>query len=108
MFASTPTPPYYAVIFTSVRTDEEGGYKETEDFLENLVKGQPGFLGMESVRNELGITVCYWADLESVKNWAQNPDHQQAQKKGQETWYKDYRVRVCKVERELWPSGGFG
>jgi len=108
MFAQTPTPPYYAVIFTSVRTDVEEGYTETEDRLEAMVKDQPGFLGMESVRKELGITVCYWKDLESIRNWAQNPDHQLAQKKGKSTWYKDYRVRVCKVERELWQSGGFG
>jgi heme-degrading monooxygenase HmoA len=108
MFANTPEPPYYAVIFTSIRTDVEEGYKETEDFLETLVKDQPGFLGMESVRKELGITVCYWKDLESISHWAQNPRHQLAQKKGISMWYKDYRIRVSKVERELWRSGAFG
>jgi heme-degrading monooxygenase HmoA len=104
MFAATPDPPYYAVIFTSIRTETEDGYKDTEDFLEEMVKDQPGFLGMESVRQGMGITVCYWKDLDSIRNWAMNPEHQKAQARGKEEWYADYRVRVCKVERELWQS----
>lgn len=100
MFANTPKPPYYAVIFTSVRTDGDNGYNDMSDKIEGLVKEQPGYLGMESVRNELGITVCYWQDMDSIKSWAKNTEHKQAKQKGKSMWYKEYKVRICKVEVE--------
>jgi heme-degrading monooxygenase HmoA len=79
--------PYYAVIFTSVQTENIEGYAEMADLMETLAKQQPGFLGIESARNEIGITVSYWQSLESIKNWKANLDHIIAQKKGREQWY---------------------
>ena len=100
MFANTPKPPYYAVIFTSVRSEGDKGYKDMSDKIEALVKEQPGFLGMESARNELGITVCYWQDMESIMKWSENLDHTEAKNKGKALWYDSYRVRISKVEVE--------
>ncbi len=91
---------YYAVIFTSVQTENIEGYTEMADLMEALAKQQPGFLGIEIARNEIGITVSYWQSLESIKNWKANLDHIIAQKKGREQWYSYYKVRICKVERE--------
>jgi heme-degrading monooxygenase HmoA len=70
------------------------------ELMENLAKKQTGYLGIESARNEVGITVSYWQSLEGIKNWKTNLDHLTAQKKGREQWYSYYKVRVCKVERE--------
>jgi len=92
--------PYYAVIFTSVQTENIGGYAEMADSMETLAKQQPGFLGIESARNDIGITVSYWQDLESIKNWKANWEHLEAQKMGRKQWYSYYKVRICKVERE--------
>ncbi|KXO00721.1 JEMB protein [Aequorivita aquimaris] len=92
--------PYYAVIFTSVQTENIEGYSEMATLMENLAKQQPGFLEIESARNEIGITVSYWQSLESIKKWKENLDHLTAQKKGREQWYSYYKVRVCKVERD--------
>lgn len=92
--------PYYAVIFTSVQTESVEGYSEMATLMENLAKQQPGFLGIESARNEIGITVSYWQDLESIKNWKANLEHLEAQKMGRKQWYSYYKVRICKVERE--------
>jgi heme-degrading monooxygenase HmoA len=100
MPASTPAPPYYAVIFTSIRTEGENGYSEMAEKMDDLAKQQPGFLGIESARSETGITVSYWKDLESIKLWKQNADHVLAQQKGITDWYSRYQVRICKVERE--------
>ena len=91
---------YYAVIFTSVQTENIQGYSEMAELMETLAKQQSGFLGIESARNEIGITVSYWQNLESIKNWKANLDHLNAQKKGREQWYSYYKVRICKVERE--------
>jgi heme-degrading monooxygenase HmoA len=92
--------PYYAVIFTSIRTEVENDYDVTSYKMEELAKQQPGFLGMDSARNEVGITISYWDSVDDVKNWKQNLDHQIAQKNGKERWYSSYHVRICKVERE--------
>jgi|SRR5690606_20438395 heme-degrading monooxygenase HmoA len=92
--------PYYAVIFTSVQTENTEGYSEMAELMENLAKKQTGYLGIESARNDIGITVSYWQSLESIKNWKANLDHLIAQKKGREQWYSYYKVRICKVERE--------
>lgn len=100
MIAQTPPPPYYAVIFSSVKEDNTNGYSETSDLMVLLAAEQDGFLGLESVRNELGITVSYWRDLNAIKKWKAHTDHQLAQKKGREEWYKCYKVRIAKVEHD--------
>lgn len=99
--AKTPQPPYYAVIFTSQRTEGDRGYAKMAEAMEHLAAKQPGFLGIESARdNELGITVSYWDSLDAIKNWKENSAHKVAQEKGKHEWYQNYTVRVCKVERD--------
>jgi heme-degrading monooxygenase HmoA len=100
MIAQTPEPPYYAVIFTSLRTEEDNGYANMGDAMVELASQQPGYLGIESVRDGLGITVSYWATLEDIKNWKENAQHQLAQKMGKEMWYAAFKTRICKVERD--------
>jgi len=97
--ATTPQPPYYAVIFTSVRTDGDNGYSETAKEMLELASKQPGFLGFETARQEIGISVSYWSTLESIEAWDENVTHRQAQNRAKD-WYKTFRVRVCRVERE--------
>jgi heme-degrading monooxygenase HmoA len=93
-------PPYYAVIFTSKRTSIDDGYAEIATKMEDLAKQQEGFLGVESARSDIGITVSYWKDIESIRNWKRNIDHIEAQQKGRSTWYDNYTVRIALVERE--------
>ncbi|PZX57064.1 heme-degrading monooxygenase HmoA [Algoriphagus ratkowskyi] len=100
MIAATPNPPYYAVIFSSVRTEFEEGYAETAEEMVRLAEEQEGYLGYESVRDGLGITVSYWASLDAIRNWKQQTDHQVAQKLGRANWYAAYKTRICKVERD--------
>lgn len=98
--AATPAPPYYAVIFSSIRSDQDAdGYARMADAMLDLAERQPGFLGVESARETVGITVSYWRDEESILNWKRHVDHLAAQQLGRRRWYKDYRVRVARVER---------
>lgn len=92
--------PYYAVIFTSTQSENIEGYKEMAEKMELLAKQQDGFLGIDSARNSVGITVSYWRSLEAIKSWKANSEHLFAQQKGREQWYNWYNVRICKVERE--------
>jgi len=98
--ASTPKPPYYAVIFTSLRTDGDNGYGDMADRMVELASKQAGFLGVESARESVGITVSYWKDLESIKIWKENTEHLDAQKEGKSIWYAEFKVRISKVERD--------
>lgn len=99
-FASTPEPPYYAVIFTSHRVGDEG-YAEMSARMNELAQQQPGFLGVESARGAdgVGITVSYWRDLESIANWKRDAEHREAQRRGRGEWYGRFVTRVAKVER---------
>ncbi len=100
MIANTPKPPYYAVIFSSMRTEIDDNYYEVADKMVELAKVQDGFLGIEFARIELGITVSYWRDLESIKKWKENADHSIAREKGRKEWYSAFKTRIAKVERD--------
>lgn len=97
--AKTANPPYYAVIFTSVRTAGDNGYDETAQRMLALASKQPGFIGFETARQEIGISVSYWTSLESIKAWKENAEHRETQVKARR-WYSSFRVRVCRVEKE--------
>jgi heme-degrading monooxygenase HmoA len=97
--AATPEPPYYAVVFTSLRTAGDDGYEAMAVAMAESAARQDGYLGMESAREGLGITVSYWRDLAAIAVWKQAVDHLVAQKLGRARWYSAYRVRIARVER---------
>ena len=98
--AKTPKPPYYAVIFTTVKSENQEGYAEMNEKMFALAKQQKGYLGIESARGEIGVSVTYWETLEDIKNWKENAEHKLAQRKGYEMWYRYFKTRVCRVERD--------
>jgi heme-degrading monooxygenase HmoA len=100
--ASTPKPPYYAVVFTSVNAPVD--HTEHVAMYHRLVKiaeSYEGYLGIEPARNGdgTGVAVVYWKDLESIAAWARDPEHVVAKRRGRENWYSHYMIRICKVER---------
>ena len=96
-----PKPPYYAVIFTSVRTDGDHGYEQRAEEMFRLAADQPGFLGVDSTRGAegLGITVSYWRDEESIRAWRAHADHARARADGRAHWYESFALHVARVER---------
>jgi heme-degrading monooxygenase HmoA len=103
--ADTPPPPYTAVIFTSTRTDGDHGYAAMSRAMGRLAAEQPGYLGIESARETVGITVSYWRDDQSAAAWKQVAAHLVAQQRGHDSWYRNYRVRVASVHRDYGPDG---
>lgn len=102
VLAQTPEPPYWAVIFTSVRNPhDDDGYGAMADRMAELARQQPGFLGVESCRDAegVGITVSYWASEEALRGWKANLEHREAQRKGRSGFYSRWFTRVCKVDR---------
>ncbi len=100
-FAPLPGPPYYAVIFTAQRTDCDHGYGAMADTISALAEKPPGYLGVETTRDEdsFGITVSYRRDEASLLVWKEITEHLLVQKLGKTRWYKHYILRVAKVER---------
>ena len=96
--AKTPTPPYYAVIFTTIQSDERDGYAEMNARMLELAKKEKGFLGIESAHDEIGLSVTYWASLEDIARWKNHAEHKIAQANGFEMWYQAFATRVAKVE----------
>lgn len=99
MIAQTPKPPYTAVIFTSVRTEGDHGYAEASAEMERLARRQPGFLGIESARSGVGVTVSYWRTEDDARAWKRVAEHVEAQRRGRREWYAEYEVRVATVTR---------
>jgi len=100
--ATTPEPPYYTVIFTSIRTPADpSGYEAMAERMLELARQQPGFLGVESARGAdgLGITVSYWESEEAIRQWREHTEHLVAQSQGRSEWYARYELRVARVER---------
>ena len=96
-----PEPPYYAVIFVNQRTEQDGeGYGDMADKMVELAQQQTGYLGMESVRDTggKGITVSYWQDMDAIKAWKNDIQHQEARKLGKDKWYEDYQLQIAKIE----------
>lgn len=100
MIANTPSPPYYAVIFTSIKSASDEGYPAMANRMAELASQQPGYLGMESAHEALGITISYWESLDAIRHWKQNSEHLLAQQIGRSKWYEAYKTRICKVERD--------
>jgi heme-degrading monooxygenase HmoA len=100
-FAATPAPPYYAVIFSSQRSEGENGYGAMADRMEELAAQQPGYLGIESARGEngFGITVSYWRSEADIAAWKRNAEHSVARERGRNQWYGHFELRVARVER---------
>ncbi|MSR62579.1 MAG: antibiotic biosynthesis monooxygenase [Planctomycetes bacterium] len=96
-----PAPPYYAVIFSSLRTSCENAYGAMAERMLELARAQPGYLGVESVRDAsgLGITVSYWRDEAVIAAWQAHAEHLVAQARGRREWYAAFELRVARVER---------
>jgi len=101
VIAATPTPPYYAVIFTSQRRDGDQGYAETAARMLERAQRQPGFLGVESAREDgLGITVSYWESEAAIRAWREDLQHSAARERGRADWYSAFTARIARVERD--------
>lgn len=99
---ATYPPGTIAVIFVSQRTEADAdGYGAAAEAMVELASQQPGFLGVDSVRdgNGLGITVSYWSNDDAAIAWRNNPDHAAIREAGRERWYRYYDLHVAAVTR---------
>lgn len=98
--ATTPAPPYYAVIFANTATAVSDGYRDAAERMIELAAAEPGFLGVDSARSDgVGITVSYWTSEAAIEAWKRNAEHTIVRDEGRSRWYDAYELRVARVER---------
>ncbi len=100
MIKNFPSPPYYAVLFSSKLSKDSTGYEDMAEFILSKARAHEGFLGFESAREHTGISISYWESLDHIKTWKEDAEHLVAQQMGKKQWYQEYQIRICKVERD--------
>lgn len=96
-----PPLPSHVVVFTSRRRDSDPeGYAAMAAELERRLAAQPGFLGMDSVRDAdgRGITVSWWQSRDAIAAWRDDPVHREAQSAGRAQWYDAYDLTIARAE----------
>ena len=94
-----------AVIFEAIPA--EGRWEEYLDMasaLRPLLGNIEGFISVERFQSltqpEKVLSLSFWTDEESVKQWRNVEVHRTAQKAGREKIFNDYRIRVATVVRD--------
>ncbi len=90
------------ILFFSRLTEQAGeDYYRMDEELSELVKDAPGFLGVKSFAAEDGerLTVVWWKDEETLRQWRELPRHRVAQNAGRERWYQRYRMEIARIQR---------
>lgn len=100
LLAQTPNPPYYVVVFTIVTTENSDGYEAMAEEMVTLAQQQPGFLGLEYAGGDVELTISYWDSPEAITRWRDHARHELARKSGREKWFRAFKVRVARVERD--------
>jgi heme-degrading monooxygenase HmoA len=91
------------ILFRSKLTGRAGDdYQTMNDEMQALVRQNPGFIDVKSHKAEDGerLTVVWWRDEESLREWRNQVRHRMAQKTGREKWYEYYKLEVASVIRE--------
>lgn len=95
----------YAVIFeVQPRPGREKDYLAVAQQLRADLEKIDGFISVErfaSLYNEGKIlSLSFWRDEAAVKRWREHMQHREAQRRGREEIFADYRIRVATVVRD--------
>ncbi|HLW55512.1 MAG TPA: antibiotic biosynthesis monooxygenase [Candidatus Angelobacter sp.] len=91
------------ITFRSRLTDQAGeDYQSMNAEMEALVKENPGFIDVKSYQAADGerLTMVWWRDEESLRQWREQVRHRAAQSAGRQKWYLYYKMEVAQVIRE--------
>jgi heme-degrading monooxygenase HmoA len=70
--------------------------------MSELAKQMPGYIAHKGFVAEDGerVTIVEFASEEAHRAWAQHVEHVEAKKKGRSTFYSEYKIQICAVQRE--------
>ena len=95
----------YAVIFeVEINEGQKDNYLKIAAMLKEQLIKMPGFISIERFESLVNegklLSLSFWENEESLLFWKKNIDHMAAQEKGRESIFKDYRIRISKVQRD--------
>lgn len=95
----------YAVIFeVEIKEGQQDAYLSIAEKLKKQLVTMPGFISIERFESLVNegklVSLSFWEDEKSLVHWKKNVDHLAAQTKGRASIFKDYRIRIAKVERD--------
>ena len=91
------------ILFRSKLTSAAGAdYAAMDAELSRYVRTYPGFIAAKSFKAEDGerLTVVWWKDRISLKQWQHDPRHLPAKRAGRQRWYEYYKMEVAEVFHE--------
>jgi heme-degrading monooxygenase HmoA len=77
------------------------GYDAMAEEMEKLARSHDGFVDVKAYTADDGerLTLVWWRDRESLRAWAENLRHREAQRQGRDRWYAFYKLEVAEVVR---------
>lgn len=98
-----------AVVFEVWPTvDGKEEYLKIAAELRELLENRDGFISIERFQSltEEGkiLSLSFWRDEAAIEKWRNESDHRVAQKKGKESLFESYRIRVAEVARDYTES----
>jgi len=90
------------VFRSRLRPEADPEYGEWATRMSELAATMPGYISHKGFVAPDGerVTLVEFASEEAQRAWSRHPDHVAAQKKGRQDFYVEYRLQVCRVERE--------
>ena len=93
------------VLFRSRLTPEAAnGYGAMAEQMSKLARSSPGFIAEKGFVAEDGerLTVVWWENEETLKQWRNNAEHLIAQKTGREKWYEPANIPAAVARLMFW------
>ena len=90
------------VLFRSRLTATAGAdYAATAEAMLERARRMPGFVDYRHYEAADGerLSVIWWEDEATLRAWAEDAEHREAQRLGRERWYAWYRLDVGQVLR---------
>jgi heme-degrading monooxygenase HmoA len=91
-------------VFRARRTEAGDGeeYYFQLQRMSELARKMPGYISHKPYVAEDGerLTLFEWESPETLRAWANHPEHVPVKELGRQRFYTEYRLQVCEVVRE--------
>jgi heme-degrading monooxygenase HmoA len=90
------------VFRSRVRPEAQEEYERWAARIAELARTIPGYVSHKGFVAEDGerVTIVEFESEQAQRAWSLHPEHVDAKKKGRASFYSEYRIQVCGVQRD--------
>jgi heme-degrading monooxygenase HmoA len=90
------------VFRSRLRPEAADEYMEWSARMNALAQTMPGYISHKGFTAPDGerVTIVEFEDEESLRGWSHQSEHMEAKQKGRTSFYSEYRIQVCAVQRQ--------